>query len=217
MGYGGDMADPHAPRAGHPLASGLAPLGRHTAAAQATIPSDEDLLRLVLHGEQAALTCLFDRHRDALHRLLRGLTGDDFLAEDLLQETFLRLWRAPQALGSVAKGRAYIYRMAVNLAQDHARRQRRERELPRERPPRPGDQTALADAVGERDALGRALRVLSPPQRVVIGLHYHADQPIAEVARILGIPQGTVKTRLSRAYRRLAAALREEDAHAGNP
>lgn len=182
-----------------------------------SFPSDEDLLRRVLQNDAAAFTLLFSRHQGGLYRFLRGLAGDDLLAEDLLQETFLRLWRAPGALSSVRKGRAYIYRIAVNLLRDHSRRMRRELALPPHTLGPGSSEPPTADALGERDALARAFKALSEPQQVVLALHYHADQSIPDVARVLGIPEGTVKTRLARAYRRLANALREEDEHAGRP
>ena len=77
-----------------------------------------------------------------------------------------------------------------------------------------GADSRAFDQVAERDLVSRALAALSPAQRLTVGLHYFADQPLERVGQILGIPTGTVKTRLHRAYRQLAQALaRQEGNH----
>ena len=173
--------------------------------------SDEVLLAAVRLGQKEALAMLFERHRDPLFRYLNGLTGQRELAEDLLQETFMRLWRQGSRL-PVDTRIAYVYRIAVNLVRDYMRRNREGPGMP------PGweegaDSRAF-DQVAERDLVSRALAALSPAQRLTVGLHYFADQPLERVGQILGIPTGTVKTRLHRAYRQLAQALaRQEGNH----
>lgn len=179
-------------------------------------PSDEELLGRVGEGDREALGVLFDRYHDAVYRYLRGQVGDGSLAEDLLQETFLRVWRAGPNLPPVERGRGYLFRVALNLVRDHHRWQG-----PRvawgsavAEAESPG--AAFADRLADRDRLRWAMAHLSPEQRVVVGLHYFADRSVDEVSSILNVNPATVKTRLHRAYRRLAKLLREEkegDAH----
>ncbi len=171
--------------------------------------SDEALLAGIRQGDPNALAMLFGRHGDALYRYLYGLMGRREVAEDLLQDTFLRLWRFGPRL-PLDVHMSYVYRIAMNVARDEIRH----------RSERPGlsDEVGLQgpmavstfeDEVAMGDMVTRALSVLTPDQRLTVGLHYFADQPVEAVARITGVPVGTVKSRLHRAYRRLAERLQE--------
>lgn len=186
---------------GDRMAENVSSSGRGDSLPHPDEQSDQALHQALLAGHHEALDLLFVRHRDALYRMLKGVTGDSGVAEDLVQETFLRLLRHTQA---VAKVRPFLYRVAMNLAIDWQRKQGREvfGELNETRSLR--DDLAPLEA---RDALERAMVALTDDQRWVIRLHYFADQPVRAVAEILRIPEGTVKTRLARAYQVLAREL----------
>lgn len=175
------------------------------------VKSDEELLGQIRCGSQAALAVLFRRHRDPLYRYLAGLTRNREFAEDLLQETFIRLWRQGSRLPDPIH-MSYVYRIAVNLVRDHARRTRETVGLPPDWEQRPSTDHLDLERLAEADVLNRALATLSAAQRITVGLHYFADQPIERVGQILGIPTGTVKTRLHRAYRQLAQAIARQEA-----
>lgn len=169
--------------------------------------SDEWLLRAAQDGAAGAMALLVTRFERPLYRMLLGLTGRPAVAEDLLQDTFVRLVRQPVPLDHVA---GWLYRCAENLAIDHARRRGREHLMAE--PPEPSAPSDdWTDRIVDRERLAAAVAQLTLEQRQAIALHYFADQPLADVARILGVPLGTVKTRLHRAYRRLAALLAPDD------
>lgn len=172
--------------------------------------SDGALLEAVRAGQKEALALLFRRHRDPIYRYLFGLTRQRELAEDLLQDTFLRLWRQGDRLPQDTR-MAYVYRIAVNLVRDHVRRAREHPGLPPDWERRVSNDSQSMDRVADVDLVSRALAELSPDQRLTVGLHYFADQSVERVGHILGIPTGTVKTRLSRAYRQLAEVIARQE------
>jgi RNA polymerase sigma-70 factor (ECF subfamily) len=177
------------------------------------VVSDEELFRQIRDGSAEALALLFRRHRDPLYRYLVGLTRQRELAEDLLQETFIRLWRQGSRLPDQIH-MSYVYRIAVNLVRDHTRRTRETVGLPPDWERRPSTEHLQVERLAEADVVARALATLSADQRITVGLHYFADQPVERVGQILGIPAGTVKTRLHWAYRQLAQAIaRQEERH----
>ncbi len=172
--------------------------------------SDGALLAAVRAGQKEALALLFRRHRDPIYRYLYGLTKQRELAEDLLQDTFFRLWRQGERLPQDTRI-AYVYRIAVNLVRDHVRRVREHPGLPPDWEHRVSRDFQPMERVADVDMVSRALATLSPEQRLTVGLHYFADQPVERVGQILGIPTGTVKTRLSRAYRQLAEVIARQE------
>ena len=140
----------------------------------------------------------------ALVRFAYTLTGDLGHAEDLVQTALLAVYRRSRRMRPDDPER-YVRRAVVNANLSRFRR-RRVRESLVDTPP---DRPAPADAVpGEQaDALTRLLTGLSPRQRTVLALRYGADLPEAEVADLLGVSVGTVKTLASRGLARLRAGL----------
>lgn len=162
-------------------------------------------------AEDAALRLLYEQHAaPLLGYALRLTSGDRGRAEDIVQETLLRAWRHPQALdperGPV---RSWLFTVARNVAVD-AHRARRAR------PVEVGDDAlAVVPAVDEvEQALDRwlvadALATLSPDHRAVVVETYYRGRSVAEAAAVLGVPQGTVKSRTFYALRALRLALQE--------
>ena len=133
---------------------------------------------------------------------LYGVTGDFDEAEDLVQEAFVRAAAAGRRFDSVANPEAWLRTTAINQHRSRWRKRRNgQRARARMLPPR--DPEAL-DAHLE---IITAMRELPEAQRQVIALHYLADLPVDTIAEELGIPSGTVKSRLSRAREALAAQL----------
>ena len=138
-----------------------------------------------------------------LRRLLaaKGLRGADI--DDAVQEIHLRVLRSgPDGAGLAP----WVTRVAINVAMDHHRRQRRAHRLGQELAP-----TSRAagpdDDVGDRLAVTAALAELAPEKRAVVSLHLLAGLTIAETARRLAVPEGTVKSRLHRALAELRRLL----------
>jgi RNA polymerase sigma-70 factor (ECF subfamily) len=144
---------------------------------------------------------LYEEHFAALAGYCAGLVGDGHAGTDIAQEAFTRLfarWR------SVHHHRAYVYFVATNLVRHHWRTRRDERLAVRELGARSGAHAPAADPT-IRDLVER----LPDKLRTVVLLHYYADLPVADIARLIHRPDGTVKQRLHEARRRLQRAMEE--------
>jgi RNA polymerase sigma-70 factor (ECF subfamily) len=174
---------------------------------------DEDLLRLVVARDETALAALYDRHGRTAFALACRVVGDAETAEEVVQEVFLAVWRRADSYrsdrGSV---RGWLLTSVRNRAIDVLRaRQSRPRttfidDLPIAAPDDPA-QTALSLASGEQ--IRAAVAALPPDQRTAIELAYFAGLSYPEIAARLGIPLGTVKSRLRLALERLRGLVRE--------
>jgi RNA polymerase sigma-70 factor, ECF subfamily len=142
---------------------------------------------------------------------LVGVTGDPAEAEDVVMEAFARAAARPQDFADVDNPEAWLRTVAVNLARSRWRRMLRWSHLI----PALARSEAYADLPEEHLALMAALRRLPTTQREAIARHHLADLPVAEVAHTLGVPEGTVKARLSRGRAALAELLEpsKEDDH----
>jgi RNA polymerase sigma-70 factor, ECF subfamily len=180
---------------------------------------DDELIARLADGDDTALRELFTRHAPMLAARLRtALPAPD--VEDVLQETFLAAWKGaatyqprPGADGT-SKAGAWLWGIARRQAALLLRRRGpAHAPLPgplasEARGPRgqdgPGDP---AETVADRDLLAAAVTALSPADHEVWRLVYVEDRPLAEVAELTGVPEGTVKSRAHRARRLLRAAL----------
>lgn len=161
--------------------------------------------------DQAALMrAIHDAHSQALLRYVLRLTrGDMPFAEDVVQESLLRLWRKPDVLQQRGEGvRAWLFTVARNQVIDDRRSARYSRELQTDTlPERPS-----ADEVGpafDKWILSDALMSLSLDHRVAVVRAYYLGQTVADIAAHEQIPEGTVKSRLHYALRALRIALQE--------
>ncbi len=140
------------------------------------------------------------------YRLAGLILGNGPDAEDAVGDALLRAWRELPSLRDEARFEAWFDRIVVNVCRDRLRRRRLVRFVPL-----PGEPViATRDpfrVVIERDAILRAADGLGADERTVLVLHYWADLTLDEVAKRMGIPVGTVKTRLHRALHAVGAAL----------
>ena len=179
-----------------------------------TLP-DEDLARALQRGETRALTLLVERHHAPLLGYLYRLTGGDRpLAEDLVQETFLRVLRSIRQYHPAQRFKPWLYAIATNLTRDHFKRADTRRtdpiqtgtlSLPDPHQPEP---TFLAH--DDARQVIAALAHLPDPQREAIILRYYQDLSLAEIAETLNIPLGTVKSRLSIGLQKLRELLEND-------
>lgn len=172
-----------------------------------------------MQDDEQVFTDLYERHRGAVYALLLGRTSDPSVASDLLQETFLRLWRRLPDVSGLEPGRqrAWLVTVARNLVIDRYRAQATRRatdQVIAQREPRPdpydhgtAERAVLADQL---DQLDRHIVELPEAQRVVLSMHVVADMNSQEIADALDLPAGTVRSRLHAARVRLAAALEPE-------
>ncbi len=147
---------------------------------------------------------LFQQHHQAIFAYLFRLLNHRETAHDLTQETFIRVLQHRHALGEIKNKRAWIYRIATNLARNAHRRQSFLRWLPWRNA---GDgryaQTWESYLVEEQLDVERALAALSPIYRSPLLLYVRDGFDISEIADILGISEGAVRTRISRARKKL--------------
>jgi RNA polymerase sigma-70 factor (ECF subfamily) len=168
---------------------------------------DTDLVVRAQHGDEEAFASLAVAAGDRLHAVAHRILRDIDLAEDATQQALLTVWRDLPQLRDPARFDAWSYRLLVRACYAEARRTRRWapnlRLLPVDQPTATDDSNSVAD----RDQLDRGFRRLSIEHRAVVVLHHYLDMPLDEVAETLGVPVGTVRSRLHHAMRGLRAAL----------
>jgi RNA polymerase sigma-70 factor (ECF subfamily) len=159
-----------------------------------------------------ALT-LFERHQREVYAYLCRLVHDPQWAEDLAQETFVRALKARRQLAQVENHRAWLYRIATNLALNALKRRRRFAWLPwRTADDLRASKGDLAEALSQRHTLEGALAALPPELRAPLLLYAHYGLSVAEVAQVLNLSPGAVKTRLYRARIRFRQAYERGEA-----
>ena len=170
---------------------------------------DGELVRRAGLGEAAAVQALVARKLGRVLSLAERLLGDAFEAEDVAQETFLRVWRiAPRWRPGAAKFDTWLHRVTLNLCFD---RLRRRRERPTAEPPDlpdPGpapDRGLIAEDVGRR--VRAALQALPPRQRQAIVLCHYQELGNIEAAGLMGVSVEALESLLSRGRRALKSAL----------
>jgi RNA polymerase sigma-70 factor (ECF subfamily) len=176
-------------------------------------PSDLLLVGRLRRGDRDACRDLIRRHHAIVYGHLRRLGADAALADDLTQETYARAWSRIDSLREAASLRAWLLAIARNEFFQVVRARGPETIAPSEPGDRaaadPGPDCVVAEA--ERDArLHGAVDRLEPELRDTVALHYFQDLSISEVGSVLGIPSGTVKSRLNRALGQLREQLAPE-------
>jgi RNA polymerase sigma-70 factor (ECF subfamily) len=170
--------------------------------------SDEALMSAVAAGEIAALGRLVERHQQRALRLAQRTTGSADLAEDVVQNAFLRVYRAAGRYRPTARFTTWLHRIVVNLCWDQRRKWRPAGEVPADQPDREAQEPADSWAEAEtRDAVRRAIAALPPRQRLAVVLHRFEGHSMREVAEITGWSVSAVESCLVRAYRQLRRDL----------
>lgn len=173
--------------------------------------SDEMLIARIAAGDRLAMQTLFARHRTAVYRWLLRFVGNEAVAEDLLSDVFLDVWRQAdrfQARSSVSTWLLAIARFKALSA----RRTRKDAELDEAIEATiadPADNPEVMLEKKNREELVRAaLNNLSPEHKEVIDLVYYHEKSVDECAQILGVPSGTVKTRMFYARKKVAEMVK---------
>jgi RNA polymerase sigma-70 factor, ECF subfamily len=182
------------------------------AAKAAQSSSDETLVNRIAAGDKLAMQTLFARHRTPVYRWLLRFVSNETLAEDLLSEVFLDVWRQADRF----EGRSSVSTWLMSIARFKAlsaRRRRVDAELDER------IETTVADTANDPEValqeknrseqLQSALTRLSPEHREIIDFIYYHEKSIAECAEILGIPAATVKTRMFYARKKLAELVKD--------
>ena len=169
---------------------------------------DTDLVTRAQHGDEEAFASLAVAVGDRLHAVAHRILRDIELAEDATQQALLSIWRDLPQLRDPARFDAWSYRLLVRACYAEGRKERHwtpnMRLLPSDREPMQADGTS---AVVDRDQLERGFQRLSIDHRAVVVMHHYLDWPLDRIAESLGVPIGTVRSRLHHAMRGLRAAL----------
>ncbi len=189
--------------------SGSGPIPRSGAEEEG---DETELLARVAAGEEEAFRGLVDRHLTSVLAIARRMLRDDAEAEDVAQETMLRLWRNAAGLELGPHGvRPWLRRVASNLCIDRVRARRNT--LVVEEVPEESEPAGQVRHMAERELGARvdaALQALPERQRLAITLFHYEGMSQVEVGEVLGVSDEAVESLLARARRSLKAALREE-------
>ena len=169
--------------------------------------SDEQLLEQFLAGRRACFDALVRRHEDRIFALALRMMEDRSEALDASQEIFLTLWRRASSFRGDSSFSTWLYRIGINTCHDLLRKRKRVPQ-PLEELPEPQEARAgVEEGVTLRMDLAGALAEIQSDYREAVLMHDLGGVPYDEIARLTGVPVGTVKSRISRGRRALAAAL----------
>ena len=173
--------------------------------------SDTTLLENIAKGNRTAMHALYCRHNVRVYRFILRIVRNATAAEDLVSQVFLDVWQTAAQF----QGRSQVSTWLLSIARFKALttlRQRRLEDLDQEEVRRIPDEAETPEASLSRSSISAILHAcvekLSPAHREIIDLVYYHEKSVEEVARIIGIPRNTVKTRMFYARRQLAELLR---------
>ena len=162
-------------------------------------------------GDREAFGALVEQYRDNVYRLAYRMCGNAYDADEAAQEAFVAAWRALPNFRGDAKFSTWLYRLTTNAAIDVMRREKRHQTVG------DGEMMELADDADspqetverteQQEAVQKALSTLSEEYREVLLLRYMEELDYAEIAEVLQLPSGTVKSRINRAKAALKTAL----------
>jgi RNA polymerase sigma-70 factor (ECF subfamily) len=183
---------------------------RVRAAVQET--SDEALVELIANGDKRAMQVLYGRHNVRVYRFIVRLTGNPTLAEDLVSEVFLDVWRQADAFEAKCQVSTWLLAIARYKALSALRRRSDEQldDVMAETIEDTADDPETVVYNQDRSALvQKCLAQLTPAHREVIDLVYYHEKSVDEVAQIVGVPAATVKTRMFYARNKMADLLKQ--------
>jgi RNA polymerase sigma-70 factor (ECF subfamily) len=181
--------------------------------------SDEELVRAAQHGDSSAMDELLHRHYHRVHAVCRRIAGASSDADDAAQEAMIRIVRNLDRFDGRAAFGTWAYRIATNTALDELRKRKRRPQLHAigdrddARPVEPVDPLAdhTVEAIGDRLAIEEALAGLPEEFKAPVVMRDVGDLDYAEIADALGVPIGTVKSRIARGRRLLVEQLGNRD------
>jgi len=182
--------------------------------------ADETLIGRIARGDRLAMETLYGRHHVRVYRFVLRLVRNEATAEDLISEVFLDVWRQAGRF----EGRSTVSTWLLAIARFKALsalRRRKGEELDDDMAAAiedPSDDPGVALLKKERSAaLRNCLNGLSAEHREIIDLVYYHEKSVHEVAEIVGIPEGTVKTRMFHARKKLGEMLAAQGVDRGEP
>lgn len=175
---------------------------------------DAALAAAIAGGDHGALNAAYERHADSCFGLARRIVLERSLAEEVVQEVFVRLWREPERFDATrgtlrAFLLAQVHGRSVDLLRAETARRNREERDARRAPTAIDDLERKVLDLAQAEAVRAALATLAPGEREAIELAYFGGHTYRDVAVLLEVPEGTVKSRIRAGLLRLRAALIE--------
>jgi RNA polymerase sigma-70 factor (ECF subfamily) len=189
-----------------------------------TQDADEDLMVRYQQGEVRAFEVLLGRHRKSVFNFILRYVGDKETAEDLLQETFMRVIKGADAYKRQAKFTTWLYTIARNLCVDQTRRRKHRKHASLDAPMAADDDSGTlldvlpsSEMASDRKSVNKqlyqrlqgAIGALSEEQREVFLMREFLDMPFKQIADVVGVPENTVKSRMRYALEKLRLDLDE--------
>jgi RNA polymerase sigma-70 factor, ECF subfamily len=186
--------------------------------------ADEDLMVQYQRGEVRAFEVLLSRHRKPVYNFILRFVGDRETAEDLLQESFMRVIKGAEAYKRQAKFTTWLYTIARNLCVDQTRRRKHRKHASLDAPLDGSDESGtLMDVLASNEMasdrksgnrqlherMQRAIESLVEEQREVFLMREFLDMPFKQIADVVGVPENTVKSRMRYALEKLRLELDE--------
>jgi RNA polymerase sigma-70 factor (ECF subfamily) len=181
--------------------------------------TDADLVRRAKAGDERAYEALFARHQRRIYAIVYGMLRNDADAKDATQEAFVRAYKSLPRLEAAGAFGGWLAQIAVNICRDILKRPRlvarsldeplgdEDSEYKMEIPDW-SDSPERASLVSElQDVVHRAIDTLSPDHRAVVTMHHLEGMDVLQIADVLGVSEGTIKSRLSRARAELRRKL----------
>jgi RNA polymerase sigma-70 factor, ECF subfamily len=174
--------------------------------------SDETLIGLIAEGDKRAMQVLYARHNVRVYRFILRFTGNPSTAEDLVSEVFLDVWRQADSFESKSQVSTWLLAIARYKALSALRRRTDEHLDDKIAATIEDTADNPETVVGTKDRniiIQKCLKALSPAHREVLDLVYYHEKSVDEVARIVGVPAATVKTRMFYARSKMADLLKQ--------
>lgn len=185
--------------------------------------ADELLVLAAQDGDRRAMNALVQRWNRRLLSHALGLTRQPGEAADAVQEAWLAIVRGVRSLHDPALFKPWAYRIVTHKCADLARRESRRRQKDREsagfhKPPFPGDdQDRAISSVEQSDRLRRAIDALPAEHRALLSMFYRGDMSVQQIAAVLNLPAGTVKSRLHHLRNELRSVLEQQSTERNEP
>ncbi|SFS31389.1 RNA polymerase sigma factor [Marininema halotolerans] len=184
--------------------------------ADRSIENDEASMRELAEGNHHAFDALVFRHHRSLFGYIYRLVLHERTAEDLVQETLMRVFQQAEEGFVPERFKPWLYRIATNVCKDHWKKASTRHERPMEWLQEPkGEVVTFADRHADRQWLVEALHTLSIPNRMALYLRFYQDLTYGEIAEVLDLPINTVKSRVSRGLKALENHLNEANDEGG--
>jgi RNA polymerase sigma-70 factor, ECF subfamily len=181
-----------------------------------TTLSDVALVAAIAAGNEQALSEAFRRHATSVSGLARRILADETQAEDVCQDVFVKLWREPNRFDATRGSLQTLlltqaHGRAVDIIRSHSARAQREEKVSREHDPFAPDVDAEMMSLIDVQRVASAMSQISAPEREAIELAYFQGHTYRQVAVLLNVPEGTIKTRIRSGLRRLHVLLTGDD------